>query len=64
MLEIKCTICGLTLDEPGAIILSPPHKIVINGGLSVTKLHLCVTCWDSLVDRMAEMVESLEENHG
>ena len=38
MLDVACDICGKTLDEPGAIYLSPPKD-----GLA-RKRHVCVKC--------------------
>lgn len=36
-LEVQCAVCGETLNEPGAIILSPPDEED-----RAIKEHLCV----------------------
>jgi hypothetical protein len=44
-LDVTCTRCHRTLDQPGAIVISPP--VPQPGDLSVqevTKAHICVDC--------------------
>jgi hypothetical protein len=41
MLELKCDKCGRELNQPGALLFSPPTG---NGWL-VEKYHLCHDCW-------------------
>lgn len=42
-LEIQCFMCDTELDEPGALLFSPPTP---RG--RTTKRHLCVGCWKIL----------------
>lgn len=41
MLEIRCDICRKELQQPGALIFSPPTS----DGWLVEKYHLCADCW-------------------
>lgn len=43
MLTIKCFRCHQHLEEPGALLFSPPE------GARVDKYHLCVACWDEVL---------------
>jgi hypothetical protein len=50
MLELKCDVCHRKLQEPGALIFSPPTKV----GWLVEKYHICADCWpaiDALLNR-------------
>jgi len=44
----ECNKCLQELEEPGAIILSPPD------GALVQKFHLCATCYGELVEWLEE----------
>ncbi len=44
-LNIKCDKCGKELDEPGALVFSPPSN-----NKDVMKYHICKTCWAKLAD--------------
>jgi hypothetical protein len=44
----ECNKCLQELEEPGAIILSPPD------GALVQKFHLCATCYGKLVEWLEE----------
>ena len=51
-LNIKCLKCRQPIHTPGAILLSPPF-----GGeevMSVSKLHICVTCYIHIRDWLLE----------
>lgn len=50
MLRVICDVCGTELDEPGAILLSPPDEVS-----SVIKAHVCRGCWDDLTVTIKEM---------
>ena len=41
MLELQCDICNRTLQEPGALIFSPPPK----ESWIVEKYHVWIDCW-------------------
>lgn len=43
MLEIDCYWCEETLDEPGALLFSPPDE-----NDRVDKVHLCVKCFNEI----------------
>ena len=51
-LKILCRTCAQELDEPGAILLSPPAGVPgvpsPNHG-EVRKYHLCKECWQTIV---------------
>ena len=42
-MTIHCDRCGTKLDEPGAILLSPPD----DAGM-VRKFHLCRPCYGAI----------------
>ncbi len=42
MIEVNCVLCDEVLDEPGALIFSPP----LQDPEQVNKFHLCVSCWE------------------
>jgi hypothetical protein len=44
MLSINCDICQSKLDEPGALVFSPP----ITETWLVEKYHVCARCWPKL----------------
>jgi hypothetical protein len=46
MISVHCTKCQSELEEPGALMFSPPGPF--SG--AVRKYHLCVTCWDEVMD--------------
>jgi hypothetical protein len=49
MIKVKCNFCGDELNEPGALLFSPPH--IHNPGL-VYKDHVCVECFLKMVTLM------------
>jgi hypothetical protein len=44
MLELKCDLCDQELQEPGALIFSPPTNEV----WLVEKYHVCADCWPTV----------------
>lgn len=38
-LQINCDICEKPLEEPGALVFSPPN------GTVVSKYHVCIKCF-------------------
>jgi len=51
MLNIPCSHCHQALTEPGAIVLSPPTKMLPD---LVYKRHLCVACYETRERLMRE----------
>jgi|RhiMethySRZTD1v2_1073278.scaffolds.fasta_scaffold3554659_1 hypothetical protein len=45
MLELRCDICHGLLDEPEALIFSPP----MSKAWLIEKFHVCVDCWPTVV---------------
>jgi len=45
-MKITCDLCGVELEEPGALIFSPPANE--DGKLSCDKFHCCRSCWPSV----------------
>ena len=43
MLKIKCDICGKELNEPGALLFSPPNKYIVH------KYHICKDCYKTKI---------------
>lgn len=41
-LKIHCNRCKKELDEPGALVFSPPYET------EVEKFHICMDCWVDL----------------
>ena len=39
---VVCTLCGDDLEDPGALIFSPPEP----GDGRTTKDHVCLKCWE------------------
>jgi hypothetical protein len=53
-LEILCNVCRKELEEPGALLISPPmgeHPVV---GMMVGKMHICVDCLPSILQVITE----------
>lgn len=47
-LYIDCDRCGSELNEPSALVFSPPSKF----GNAVTKYHICEDCFYGLSEWM------------
>ena len=45
MLQLQCDMCHRDLQEPGALIFSPPTDET----LLVEKYHVCAYCWPAVV---------------
>lgn len=43
MIDVKCSVCGEDLYEPGGLVFSPPD----NKGIC-KKNHLCKKCYDTV----------------
>jgi hypothetical protein len=41
VISVFCVICGNELDQPGALLITPPSP---RDPTSVVKYHLCVDC--------------------
>lgn len=48
MLKIKCDRCYNELDDPGALVFSPPVSY------DVKKFHICNSCWFDLREWIEE----------
>ena len=44
MLNFKCYLCKRELNEPGALLFSPPEKFEYHAGM-VNKYHICADCF-------------------
>ena len=44
MIRVHCDKCGKELDNPGALVFSPPY----DENATVAKWHLCARCWAHL----------------
>jgi hypothetical protein len=51
MIAPTCQKCGAELDEPGALVFSPPQTL---GAGSVVKYHVCADCWQKLLSWLAK----------
>lgn len=51
-----CDICGRELNEPGALVFSPPD---VKG--KVNKCHVCVGCYNG--KSLEEIVDGLREDN-
>jgi len=47
---LVCDICQSQLNEPGALVFSPPMD-----GRNVQKWHICRVCWETKVSRMIDL---------
>lgn len=47
MIELNCDICKRKLDEPGALIFSPPINtpFLDKNSMFTIKYHICINCW-------------------
>lgn len=45
MIRVVCDKCSKELDEPGALVFSPPRDPFE----SCVKFHICHTCWLKLL---------------
>lgn len=43
MIKVNCDFCGKELDEPGALMFSPPKDDIVR------KYHICIKCFNALV---------------
>ena len=62
-LDFVCSVCGKPLEEPGAIVLSPPHRDALDTvnaahppverptphSVLVWKDHVCIECHKNLL---------------
>jgi hypothetical protein len=48
MLELKCDKCGTELQQPGALVFSPPT----GEAWLVEKYHVCAACWPALLEML------------
>jgi hypothetical protein len=51
-MTITCDRCQKELEEPGALVFSPPRKELQEGKVyehDVRKIHICCDCYRSLV---------------
>lgn len=53
MLKLNCDICGKELQEPGALLFSPPEG---NPKCECIKLHICVKCFDIMLKQLYKKV--------
>lgn len=51
-MTFNCYRCGHALNEPGALVFSPPRKPWSRG--LVVKYHLCRYCWKALQSWMIQ----------
>jgi len=56
MLTIHCALCRKELEEPGALLFSPPTM-----DISVDKVHWCVECYKRQKDLLAATTWLAEE---
>lgn len=50
MIKIICAKCGLDLNEPGALLFTPPEMEVGGDYLGwVGKFHLCKKCYKKII---------------
>lgn len=61
-IKIICVKCGKELDEPGALLFSPPKNRLDKHVFDVTKAHLCYNCWNKLIDMFIPESENEENN--
>ena len=56
-LKVTCYSCGKTLADPGAVIIGPPFKSNNDKSvLTVHKYHICLACWDILIDNLDDLI--------
>ncbi len=62
-MKINCYVCNKQLDEPGAILISPPFKMNNDNSIcSVHKYHICTKCFKPLMDAIEEL-EKKDSKH-
>lgn len=49
-LKLNCDICGDKIDEPGALIFSPPKNNSMP--MEVDKIHVCINCWQNKINKI------------
>jgi hypothetical protein len=54
MLELRCNACGQELNQPGALLFSPPT----GDGWLVEKYHLCVSCWGAMTEPLRARMQA------
>ena len=64
MLKINCDVCGEELDEPGALLFSPPADSDEQDDYYCSgcdKYHICVTCYRRFIQLINEKTEKLAQ---
>ena len=52
MIEVDCQWCGEGLEDPGAILTSPPGFFEGHEDADCAQFHLCMYCFSNLLDLM------------
>lgn len=55
MLTLRCDLCRAELQQPGALVFSPPTS----EAWLVEKYHVCATCWPELKKRFVQANEPI-----
>lgn len=52
MLRFDCVVCRKEIEEPGALLFSPPDILIDNGKPvdHVHKFHICKKCYKKILD--------------
>ena len=50
MIKVFCRKCGQSLQEQGALIISPPETTQGKMSVKVYKMHICLQCYFNLMD--------------
>ena len=65
-LNIRCFVCDNWLEEPGALLFTPPDEGSVNnmGVSGVRKLHICKTCYEKIYKKLEEgwLAEAMNES--
>jgi hypothetical protein len=59
MLELRCDVCQRELQEPGALVFSPPTT----DAWIVEKYHVCKNCWPTILGLLKDEEEDIDVSH-
>jgi hypothetical protein len=59
MLELRCDVCQRELQEPGALVFSPPTT----EAWIVEKYHVCTICWPKIRGLLKDEEEDIDVSH-
>jgi hypothetical protein len=64
MIKVFCRKCGQSLQEQGALIISPPETTQGRMSVKVYKMHICISCYFMLMDWFSSKKTQTKKEEG